>query len=89
MRVCESFPVDAEAEENVSSKAVVQSEPASARTAPPLRDFEFDRNGDISESPVTILEVRQEDTSTPTAGIEGGAVVRVVRPSASLVVPEG
>ena len=54
-----------------------------------LGSFEFDRNGDISESPVTILEVRQPDTSTPTAGIEGGAVVRVVRPSASLVVPEG
>jgi branched-chain amino acid transport system substrate-binding protein len=48
-----------------------------------LGSFAFDRNGDISESPVTVRQVR----GRASTGIEGGAVVRVVRPSASLVAP--
>ncbi|MGH3118836.1 MAG: hypothetical protein ACRDQ2_17330 [Gaiellales bacterium] len=50
-----------------------------------LGSFSFDRNGDISESPITIVQVRRRTPSG--AAIEGGAVVRVVRPSASLVAP--
>jgi hypothetical protein len=42
-----------------------------------LGSFSFDRNGDISESPVTILQVRGTES-------EGGDVA-VVRPSARLV----
>jgi branched-chain amino acid transport system substrate-binding protein len=47
-----------------------------------LGSFSFDRNGDVSESPVTILQVREERTS---AFFEGAGVARVVRPSPSLV----
>lgn len=53
-----------------------------------LGSFAFDRNGDISESPVTILQVRQPDPAATAGSIEGGAVVRVVRPSPSLVAPD-
>jgi branched-chain amino acid transport system substrate-binding protein len=44
-----------------------------------LGSFSFDGNGDISESPVTILQVRRQGL------FDGGAVVRVVRPSPRLV----
>ena len=54
-----------------------------------LGSFSFDRNGDISESPVTILQVRPPGASGRAGSIEGGALVRVVRPSASLVAPAG
>jgi branched-chain amino acid transport system substrate-binding protein len=50
-----------------------------------LGSFEFDRNGDISESPVTIVQVRQPDRTATTGSIEGGAFVRLVRPSPGLV----
>lgn len=50
-----------------------------------LGSFGFDRNGDITESPVTILRVRGGGSSTTTQSVEGGVVVRVVRPSAKLV----
>ena len=53
-----------------------------------LGSFSFDRNGDISERPVTILQVRRPGASGRAEGIEGGALVRVVRPSASLVAPD-
>jgi DNA-binding SARP family transcriptional activator/ABC-type branched-subunit amino acid transport system substrate-binding protein len=51
-----------------------------------LGSFSFDRNGDISESPITILQVRPSGASRG-GEFEGAAVVRVVRPSASLVAP--
>jgi ABC-type branched-subunit amino acid transport system substrate-binding protein len=52
-----------------------------------LGSFSFDRNGDITESPVTIFEVRRGGKSTTIQSIEGGTVVRVARPSAKLVTP--
>jgi DNA-binding SARP family transcriptional activator/ABC-type branched-subunit amino acid transport system substrate-binding protein len=53
-----------------------------------LGSFGFDRNGDITESPVTILRVRGGGSSTTIMSVEGGMVARVVRPSARLVAPE-
>ena len=53
-----------------------------------LGSFGFDRNGDITESPVTILRVRSRGSSTTIMSVEGGTVARVVRPSAKLVAPE-
>jgi FAD/FMN-containing dehydrogenase len=50
-----------------------------------LGSFGFDRNGDITESPVTILRVRGGGSSTTIQSVDGGVVVRVVRPSAKLV----
>lgn len=50
-----------------------------------LGSFGFDRNGDVSESPVTILRVVRRGQSNTVASIEGGVVERVVRPSPSLV----
>ena len=52
-----------------------------------LGSFRFDRNGDISESPVTIMRVVRRGSSTKTLSVEGGVVARVVRPSSSLVAP--
>jgi branched-chain amino acid transport system substrate-binding protein len=53
-----------------------------------LGTFSFDRNGDISESPVTILRVRRKGSSNAILGIEGGSVERVVRPAAELVAAD-
>lgn len=53
-----------------------------------LGSFGFDRNGDITESPVTILRVCGGGSSTTIMSVEGGTVARVVRPSARLVAPE-
>ncbi len=53
-----------------------------------LGSFGFDRNGDITESPVTILRVTSKGTGNTVLGVEGGVVARVVRPSAKLVAPD-
>jgi branched-chain amino acid transport system substrate-binding protein len=53
-----------------------------------LGSFTFDANGDITESPVTILRVVRGGGPSRT-GIEGGVVDRVVRPSPRLVMSEG
>ena len=50
-----------------------------------LGSFGFDRNGDITESPVTIVRVRGGGSSTTIGSVEGGVVVRVVRPQTRLV----
>ena len=44
-----------------------------------LGSFGFDRNGDITESPVTIVRVR------PGGTVDGAVIERVVRPQARLV----
>jgi hypothetical protein len=46
-----------------------------------LGSFAFDVNGDITESPVTILRAG----GGPGSRIEGATVARVLRPQASLV----
>jgi branched-chain amino acid transport system substrate-binding protein len=53
-----------------------------------LGSFGFDANGDITESPITILRVRRGGGSNVVQSVEGGVVDRVVRPSAKLVAPE-
>jgi branched-chain amino acid transport system substrate-binding protein len=50
-----------------------------------LGSFGFDSNGDISESPVTIVRVRGGGSSRTIRSVEGGVIERVVRPQASLV----
>jgi branched-chain amino acid transport system substrate-binding protein len=50
-----------------------------------LGSFGFDRNGDVTESPVTIVRVRGGGTSTRIGSVEGGVIDRVVRPQVSLV----
>jgi len=50
-----------------------------------LGDFSFDRRGDITESPVTILQVARGGSSRRIGSVEGGVVVRVSRPRVSLV----
>ncbi len=50
-----------------------------------LGDFGFDRRGDITESPVTIMRVVGGGTSTRIRIVEGGVIERVSRPRASLV----
>ncbi len=50
-----------------------------------LGSFRFDENGDITESPITILRVARGGASSRIPSVEGGIVERVVRPSPSLV----
>lgn len=53
-----------------------------------LGSFGFDENGDVTEAPVTILRVARGGSSNRVAGVEGGVVVRVVRPSRHLVAAD-
>jgi branched-chain amino acid transport system substrate-binding protein len=50
-----------------------------------LGDFSFDANGDISESPVTILRALRGGGSNTILSFEGARIVRIERPQASLV----
>ena len=50
-----------------------------------LGDFTFDENGDISESPVTILRAVRSGGSNTILSFEGAEIVRIERPQASLV----
>ncbi len=50
-----------------------------------LGSFGFDRNGDITESPVTIVRVQGKGASTTIQSVDGAVVARVVRPRSSLV----
>ncbi len=59
-----------------------------ARTPDLLGTFGFDANGDITESPVTIMRVARGGRSSKTGSTEGGVVDRVVRPSPRLVATE-
>jgi branched-chain amino acid transport system substrate-binding protein len=53
-----------------------------------LGSFGFDANGDVTESPVTIVRVRRGGGSTTVQSVQGGVIERVVRPSSKLVAPE-
>ena len=53
-----------------------------------LGTFGFDANGDITESPVTIMRVTRGGRSSKIGSTEGGVVDRIVRPSPSLVATE-
>jgi branched-chain amino acid transport system substrate-binding protein len=50
-----------------------------------LGDFTFDENGDISESPVTILRALRGGGSNTVLSFEGARIVSIERPQASLV----
>jgi ABC-type branched-subunit amino acid transport system substrate-binding protein len=52
-----------------------------------LGSFSFDAQGDIAESPVTILRVDEGGGARAVESAEGGVVERVVRPSPALVAP--
>lgn len=53
-----------------------------------LGSFRFDANGDVSESPMTIVQVRRAGSDDAVQSVHGAPVVRVVRPSPALVAPE-
>jgi branched-chain amino acid transport system substrate-binding protein len=53
-----------------------------------LGSFGFDENGDITESPVTIMRVARRGRGNEVLSVEGGVVERVVRPGPRLVAPE-
>jgi branched-chain amino acid transport system substrate-binding protein len=50
-----------------------------------LGTFAFDANGDITESPITIVRVAHGGGKNRPLSVEGGVVDRVVRPSPHLV----
>lgn len=50
-----------------------------------LGSFDFDANGDISESPVTIVRVERAGRGNKIASVEGASVARIERPSPALV----
>ena len=53
-----------------------------------LGGFGFNANGDISESPMTIVQVRRGGVDNKVQSVKGAPVVRVVRPSPGLVAPD-
>ena len=53
-----------------------------------LGSFGFDANGDITESPATIVRVMRAGTSNKILSVQGGTIARVERPSPRLVAPE-
>ena len=53
-----------------------------------LGTFGFDQNGDISESPVTILRVQRGGRGNLVQSLDGAPVVRVERPSPELVAAD-
>jgi branched-chain amino acid transport system substrate-binding protein len=53
-----------------------------------LGAFGFDANGDITESPVTVMRVARGGGSNRILSVEGGVVERVVRPSPRLVAAD-
>jgi hypothetical protein len=50
--------------------------------------FRFDANGDVSESPMTIVQIRRGGADNRVQNVEGASVVRIVRPSPELVAPD-
>ena len=50
-----------------------------------IGSFSFDPNGDVSESPVTVLRPRRQGAPGPVLSTEGATVERVVRPRSRLV----
>jgi branched-chain amino acid transport system substrate-binding protein len=50
-----------------------------------LGDFTFDDNGDISESPITILRAQRPGGKNTILSFDGARIVSVERPQASLV----
>ena len=50
-----------------------------------IGNFTFDENGDISESPITILRAEREGGANTILSFEGARIVSVERPRASLV----
>jgi branched-chain amino acid transport system substrate-binding protein len=53
-----------------------------------LGSFGFDANGDISESPMTIVQIRRGGSDNRVQSVVGAPVVRIVRPSPELVAPD-
>jgi len=54
-------------------------------TAGLLGDFSFDENGDISESPITILRAERGGGANTILSFEGAVIESIQRPQASLV----
>jgi branched-chain amino acid transport system substrate-binding protein len=52
-----------------------------------LGNVGFDRNGDVTESPMTIVQVRGRGSANTVQSVVGARVARVVRPSPELVAP--
>lgn len=50
-----------------------------------IGNFTFDENGDISESPITILRAERAGGANTILSFEGARIVSVERPRASLV----
>jgi DNA-binding SARP family transcriptional activator/ABC-type branched-subunit amino acid transport system substrate-binding protein len=53
-----------------------------------LGSFRFDANGDISESPVTIVRVERPSSGNKILSVAGAKVASVERPSPALVAPD-
>jgi ABC-type branched-subunit amino acid transport system substrate-binding protein len=53
-----------------------------------LGSFGFDANGDISESPVTIVRIERAGSTNKILGVGGARVAKVERPSPNLVAAE-
>ena len=80
--------LDAIARSDGTRRSVVEEVFRTRVTDGLLGSFRFDANGDISESPMTIVQIRRSGSDNRVQSIQGAPVVRVVRPSPALVAPE-
>jgi DNA-binding SARP family transcriptional activator/ABC-type branched-subunit amino acid transport system substrate-binding protein len=80
--------LDAIARSDGTRASVVEELFATRITNSLLGSFGFDRNGDISESPVTIVRVQRGGRGNLVQSLDGAPVVKVERPSPKLVAPD-
>jgi branched-chain amino acid transport system substrate-binding protein len=80
--------LDAIARSDGTRPSVVEELFATRITNGLLGSFGFDRNGDISESPVTIVRVQGGGRGNLVQSLDGAPVVRVERPSPELVAAD-
>ena len=80
--------LDAIARSDGTRASVVRELFATRVTNGLLGSFGFDANGDISESPVTIVQVQRPGSSNAIADVGGARVAKVERPSPGLVAAE-
>lgn len=80
--------LDAIARSDGTRASVVRELFATRVTDGLLGSFGFDANGDISESPVTILQIQRPGSRNTILSVDGARIVAVERPSPKLVAVE-
>ena len=80
--------LDAIARSDGTRASVVRELFATSVTDGLLGSFGFDANGDISESPVTIVRIQRPGSANTILAVGGARIAKVERPSPDLVAAE-